>query len=296
VRFTDRTVLRLLDDSELAGLLDAQAGRALLDAAFVFGDIDVGDVDSIVARTIALGPALAPDLPLKVSAWAPGASQEWQVAGSLRQAPAPAVHAVLEVSVTAAARGVVTSVTAVESESLRDMRSGLAAAADFDAGLDVLAGRLTSAPRAALAEVLRGRGITDLDRLRAAFAAPREPSRLLVTLVSDATAAPAPKVYRLTVAAQVVEDLSGGLLAAVTALTACQDSLTMMVDPQPAPSGATLRQPYPGLLLFPRADLDDADLPVVSGQHPATDAERRASRLSELTSRLRITGIVPVAI
>ena len=295
MRFVDRTLLRFADAGELGDLISPPVGQALLDAAFVFDHVDVGEVDAVTARTIALVPALAPEVPVTVAARQSGGSTEWHVSGTWRPPSRTMVHAVLEVSVTAATRGVVTSVTAVQTETLAAALPMIEAAADLDAALDVLVARMPGATRNGLAETLRRRGVTDVDHLRRYLASPNEPMRVLVTLVSDATTAPAATTFRLTVAAHVVEDLATGLGDGVAVVAAARESLGLLVDPLARPQGGSIRHPYPGLLVFPVAALDDADLPFVAGQHPTTDAQQRTSRLSELTTRLHSTGIVPVA-
>ncbi|ONH34489.1 hypothetical protein [Protofrankia sp. BMG5.30] len=296
MRFTDRTLLRFLDAAELGALLPPRTGRALLDAAYDFDDLAVGDVSGVSARLVALAPALAPELPVTVTARPLGGGQEWQVTGSWQSAAAPTVHAVLDVTVAAATRGVRTDVTAVEVEPLTGLRAQIEAAVDLDAAVDAIAAHVTDAPRDAVAQVLRRRGLTTLDAVRDAFGPARQASRLVLTLVSDATGADVERPYRLTVLAHAVEDLGTGLLDAVATLAAARLGLDAVADPPARPPGVTVREGRPGLVIFPAAALDDADLPVVAGEQPAGDAARRASRLSELTSRLRSSGIVPVAI
>ncbi|HEX5543355.1 MAG TPA: hypothetical protein VFX60_17675 [Micromonospora sp.] len=296
MRFIDRTLLRFLDPAELGALLPPRTGRALLDAAYDFHDLAVGDASGVSARLVALAPALAPELPVTVTTRPLGGGQEWQATGTWRPATAPAVHAVLDVTVTAATRGVRTDVTAVEAEPLTELGAQIEAVADLDAFLDAIAAHVTDAPRDAVAEVFRRRGLTTLDALRDAFSPTRQASRLVLTLVSDATGDDIERPYRLTVLAHAVEDLGTGLLDAVATLSAARCGLDAVADPPARPPGVTVREGRPGLVLFPTAALDDADLPVVAGQSPGDDAARRASRLSELTSRLRSSGIVPVAV
>ncbi len=289
-------LLRLVDDDELTALLPTAVGRSLLDAAYVFDNLAVGDVSAVSARTISLTPVLAPDLPLAVTARIVGGTQEWQLLGTWQPVPAPAVHAVLDVAVTAATRGVRTDVVSVEAEQLVALPSQVDAAADFDAAVDAIAGHLTTTPRDAVAEVLHRRGLTDLAGLRAAFEPSHDASRLVLTLVSDATGPEIEATYRLTVLVQAVEDLASGLLDAVTKIATARTAMDVLADPPVPPAGATVRESRPALLLFPVSALDDSDLPFAAGQDPVTDAERQAGRLTELTSRLRSTGIVPVAI
>ncbi|MFF4911233.1 hypothetical protein ACFY2T_40940 [Streptomyces sp. NPDC001260] len=296
MQFCDRTILRLLDAAELADLLPAPTGQALLDAAYDFDDLALGDVTAVSARVVALTPAISSDLPLSAALRPVGGGQEWQVSGTWRPAPVPLVHAVLDVTVTVMTRGVVTDVTAADAEPLTGLHTEIEAAPDFDAGIDAVAAHFAETPRAALAEVLRRRGVVDLDGLRAAFGPTREASRLVLTLVSDATGPDVETAYRLTVVAQVVDNLATGLLNAVTAVAAARTGLDLLADPPARPRGATVREGRPGLVLFPAPALDDADLPFVPGSNPADDVARRSSRLSELTSRLRSSGIVPVAI
>jgi hypothetical protein len=191
---------------------------------------------------------------------------------------------------------VVTEVTDVEVEDLAGLRSALAAAADFDAALAAVSARMPQSESAGLAEALRRRGVTDLDSLRASFASPREPSRLVVTLVSDATTAPSPRAFRMTVLARAIDELATGLVDAVAAFAHGRRGVGHLLDPPLEPRGARLRVDFPALLLFPVAALDDVDLPLVAGQNPANDTQRRASRLAELTTRLRAAGIVPLAV
>lgn len=296
MNFGDRTLLRFLDTAELTALLPVTTGRDLLDAAFIFDNLAIGDVTAVSARMLALAPTLAQDLPVAVTARPLGGGQEWQAAGSWRASSARIVHALLEVTVTAATRGVRTDVTGAEIEPLRGLRDQVRAAVSFDAAIDAVAAHVTSAPRDALVEVLHRRGVTDLDGLRTTFGPTHEASRLVLTLVSDATGAAVETTYRLVTVAQVVEDLAAGLLDAITTVAAARNGLETIADPPVAPRGATVRAGRPALLLFPRSALDDADLPFVAGQNPATDEARRSSRLSELTSRLRSSGIVPVAV
>ncbi|WOP18915.1 hypothetical protein [Raineyella sp. LH-20] len=296
MNFGDRTLLRFLDPAELAAMLPMATGRALLDAAFVFEDLVVGDATAVSARLLALAPALGRDVPVSVAVRPLGGGAEWQATGSWRPTAAPVVHAVLRIDVTAATRGVHTEVTEAEVEPLRGLGDRVAAAADVDAAIDAIQTHVGSTPRDALVEVLRRRGVTDLDDLRAMFGPTHDAGRVVLTLVSDATGAPVETTYRLTVVAQIVEDLAAGLLAGVTAVSTARDGLDTLVDPVPAPQGATPRESRPALLLFPLSALDDADLPLAAGQHPANAADRRASRLAELTSRLQLGGIVPVAI
>jgi hypothetical protein len=296
MRFTDRTLLRFLDPAELGALLPPSTGRALLDAAYDFDDLAVGDASGVSGRLVALAPALVPELPVAVTARPLGGGQEWQVTGSWRPAAAPTVHAVLDVTVTAATRGVRTEVTTVGVQPLGELRAQIEAAVDLDAAVDAIAAHVSDAPRDAVAEVLRRRGVTTLEAARDAFGPDRQASRLVLTLVSDATGAAVERPYRLTVLAQVVEELGTGLLDAVATLAAARAGLDAVADPPVRPPGVTVREGRPGLVLFPAAALDDADLPVVAGQQPADDAARRASRLAELTSRLRSSGIVPVAV
>jgi hypothetical protein len=296
VKFGDRTLLRFLDPGELSALLPLAAGRALLDAAYEFDNLAVGDVSAVSARTVALAPALTPDMPLTVTARPIGGSQEWNVSGTWQPEPTTPVHAVLDVTVTAATRGVRTAVTEAQAEPLTGLRAEVEGAADFDAAVTLVAAHFAQTPKEALAEVLRRRGITDLDGLLATFGPTREPSLMVLTLVSDATGADIETPYLLSVLAQVVDDLAGGLLDAVAAVALARTGLDVLADPPAPPSGAKVRHSRPALMVFPESALDDADLPFVGGPSPTTDGQKRSSRLSELTTRLRFSGIVPVAI
>ena len=296
MRFSDRAMLRLLDPVELDELLTDAVGGALLDAAYIFDHLAVGDVDEVRARATVVAPEVAAARELALVVREPATAREWQWSGQLADRVETQLQAILDVTVTAAARGVVTSVTEVVTEDLGDMRPALAAAADWDAALAVVAARMPESDATALAEVLRRRGVTDLESLRATFASPREPSRLLLTLVSDARTPASPRAFRMNVLARAVDDLAVGLSDAVTSIAAARRGIAHLVDPPAEPRGASLRVDFPAVLLFPRPGLDDADLPFVSGQNPTTDATRRTSRLAELTTRLRSAGIVPVPV
>lgn len=289
-------MLRLLDPDELAALLPAATGQALLAAAYDFDDVALGAVTTVHARTVTLAPVLRPELPLSVLARPLIGGGEWQATGTWRPAGTPGVHAVLDITVTAVTRGVRTEVTTVESEPLPGLRAEIDVAADLPAAVDAIAAHLTSVPRDAVAEVLRRRGLTDLDSVRAAFAPGHEAARLVLTLVSDATGADVERPYRLTVLAHAVDDLGAGLLDAVGVLAASRPGLDEVADPPIQPAGVKVRQGWPALVFFPASALDDTDLPGVAGQNPPDDPARRAGRLSELTTRLRRAGIVPVAI
>lgn len=66
--------------------------------------------------------------------------------------------------------------------------------------------------------------------------------------------------------------------------------------PQP-PAGMAVRTAVPALVLFPETALDDTDLPgVAAGTDPGDTAGLRRARLTELATRLRHVGIVPVAV
>jgi hypothetical protein len=96
--------------------------------------------------------------------------------------------------------------------------------------------------------------------------------------------------------AQVLDDLATGLLDAVSAVAVARTGLDVLADAPPPPSGAKVRHSRPALMVFPQSALDDADLPFVAGPSPGSAAQKRSSRLTELTTRLRTSGIVPVAI
>lgn len=296
MRFGDRTLLRFLDPGELGALLSLTAGRALLDAAYEFDDLAVGDVTAVSARSVALAPALAPDMPFTVTARSLDGSQEWHLSGTWQPEPATHVCAVLDVTVIAATRSVRTDVTEAGAESLTGLRAEVERAADFDAAVTAITAHFSQTPKDALAEVLRRRGITDLDDLLVTFGPTREPSRLVLTLVSDATGQDVEMPYRLSVVAQVVDDLATGLMDAVTSVAIARTGLDVLKDPPAPPSGAKVRHSRPALMVFPQFSLDDPELPFAAGPSPATDVQKRSSRLSELTTRLRFSGIVPVAI
>lgn len=296
MRFSDRTMLRALDDGELAAMLTPAVGRSLLDAAFVFEHLAVGDVATVDSRAISVAPELVAGRAIELVARESGSGREWQLLGSVGGTQPAPLHALLEVSITAAARGVVTSVAAVEAEDLGDLRDDVLTAVDWDAALAALAARMPESTPESLADVLARRGVEELESLRRSFAAPNEPSRLLLTLVSDATTPASPRTFRVTALAHAVDALGTDLARGLAIIAAARSSTERIVDPPTEPSGARLRVTFPAFLVFPAADLDDADLPLPGGAAGATPAQRRAGRLTELTTRLRRAGVVPLAV
>lgn len=296
MRFSDRAMLRTLDDLELSSLLTLAVGRSLLDAAFVFEHVDIGDVASVEARAISVAPELVAGRAVELVARESGSGREWQLLGSIGGTQPAPLHALLEVSVTAAARGVTTSVVSVESDDLGHLREEVLAAVDWDAALAALAAWMPESTPEALADVLARRGVDELGALRRSFTAPNEPSRLLLTLVSDATTAASPRTFRVTALAHAVDALGTDLARGLATIAAARSSTERIVDPPAEPRGARLRVTFPAFLVFPADDLDDADLPVADGAAPGSPAVRRAARLTELTIRLRRAGVVPLAV
>ncbi|MEV1289113.1 hypothetical protein [Micromonospora sp. NPDC049679] len=290
-------------------------GDALLSAAYVFDQVAVGTVSAVSVRAVMLAPVVHPQRAVAATARETTSVDHWQLTADLPAQPAVAGHAVVEVELTAAVRGVVSEVvevTAADLSGLADLDAidarvvaadgalpadpALLARRRFEELLAAIAEHFGEVPSTAVATTLRDRGITDLETLLAFLAPPHAVHRLALTVVTDSTVPPTERTYRLTALVHIIDDLDDGLAPALTQISLTRATLAGGTEPLPAPTGMSARLEYPALLVVPLASLDDEDLPFPTGPPPVEPDARRAARLAELTTRLRTTAVVPVAI
>ncbi|MGW1765476.1 hypothetical protein ACWCQL_15570 [Streptomyces sp. NPDC002073] len=166
-------------------------------------------------------------------------------------------------------------------------------AVDADARLDLtlLAGR--GGVETTVTDVTRkdpvGAGIPD--------AQGRIPLGLNLQMVEE----PAPELsetaFKLVCVAFVVDRPFDDLAARLADVQVGMARMADSADRPRPPAGMAVRTAAPALLMFPEAALDEADLPgVPAGANPGDTAALRRARLTELATRLRHVGIVPVAV
>jgi len=313
MRFTDRTLLRLVDPTERSALFTAAVGEALLAAAYVYDEVALGQVTAVTVRAVELAPVVRPVWPLAATAREVTSAVQWQVAAEPTAPPTAAGHAVVEVDVTASVQGVVSDITEVASTDLSsladlDAIDGRIVAADgalptdpemlarrrYEELLGAVTAMFTDTEPADVEAVLRARGITSLEPFLAFLSAPHSAERLALTVVTDSTAPPTTRSYRIRALVQVAEDLATELATSLAAINVARATLAAAADPQQVPPGMSPRLDYPAVLVVPAAGLDDADLPFPTGPPPTDPAAQRAARLAELTTRLRAAAVVPV--
>ncbi|WP_406375833.1 hypothetical protein OG788_40000 [Streptomyces sp. NBC_00647] len=316
MRFRDRALLRLLDADERAALLTAEVGDRLLATAFLSQEATVGPVTAVVTRQVSLMPASRTPQPVEAHLYDIQSTHQWRLTAQLPLTePTVDADARLDLTLLASRAGVQTSVTEVSVEDL----GGIAALDAVDARIvaedgsvptdaqalrerrlvslvGILEERFDTSAEAPLGDLLRRRGVT-FEELRAGLSTPHNPLRLRLKLVEDATKPATETAFKVVCVAFVLDGPFDDLAAQFAGIQLGMARTAASAElPQPPP-GTTVRTATPALLLFPETALDDGDLPTDStGIDPSDTARLRAARLTELTTRLRHIGIVPVAV
>ncbi|WP_030795974.1 hypothetical protein [Streptomyces sp. NRRL S-337] len=316
MRFRDRALLRLLDTDERAALLTTEVGDRLLQTAFLPQEATVGPVTAVVTRQVSLMPTSRTPQPLEAHLYDIQSTHQWRLAAQLPlTGPTVDADARLDLTLLASRAGVQTSVTEVSVDDLGD----IAALDTVDARIvaedgslpteaqalgerrltslvDILEDRFETTGEAPLGDLLRRRALT-FEELRAGLSTPHNPLRLRLKLVEDATKPATETAFKVLCVAFVLDGPLDDLASRLAEIQLGMARVAASVDlPQPPP-GIAVRTATPALLLFPDTALDDGDLPADStGIDPSDTAHLRAARLTELTTRLRHIGIVPVAV
>lgn len=311
MEFVDRTLLRLTDQTERAAVLTHAVGDRLLKAAFVFSNVEVGEVTGVSVRDIELLPAV-PDLQQFDATFAQlGATNRWEAFGTLGTPRGrAAADARIEVLLTTRTRVAETTVESVVTEPLDDLADldrvdGRIVAEDgaLPAAAGALATRRLTALKTMLRErftqpadfdvdaFLEARGLDSIDALVGYLSPPRHPERLELELVVDGTRPARVTNHRVVAAVKVDADPVSHLRETVEGIRVARALLEQATEAAVPPSGMTPRSGLPFLLVFPATTLDDNDLPLPPGSNPGNAAARRAARLRELQRRLEPTGI-----
>jgi hypothetical protein len=316
--FRDRGILRLIDADERAELLTNQVGDRLLAAAYFFDNVAVDPITSIAVRDVSLLPVVWPPQRAEASVLDPPTGHRWEATAEIRMlSPELAADAQLDVLLTASTLGVETTIDRVETEPLGDLADLTAIDARIVAEDGALPPegpgreqRRATALRAMLHErfetddevaagldvILDRRGMIDLAALRDFLGAPRLTERLALTMVTDSTRPAAARTYRV-VAAVVVATPDAPLYETLAAVQRGRARIGEAADPPAVPAGMRPRTPVPYLVVLPTALLDDEELPLPTGVTPPTDPDDlRATRLTELATRLRSLGIAPAVV
>ena len=315
MQFVDRTLLRLADAGERTAIFTPLVGANLLAAAYVFDESDIGEASAVTVRAVTLAPLVHAQRALAASGREVNSASQWQVVAELPPEHAVAAHAVIETDIATSFRGVTSEVVELDSSDLSDVANLeavdariLATDGSLPGDAETLATRrfeelvtaigehFTEVPAQAVAAALDDNSLTDFDTLMAYFLPPHIGSRLAMTVVTDSTTTPITASYRIKSLVWVTEHLDQELATALREVALARAALAAGVDPQPRPSGMTIRSEYPLALLFPVENLDDDDLPFPEGPVPVGQSQRRTARLAELSTRLRSVAAVPVAI
>ncbi|MEU6273026.1 hypothetical protein ABZ871_11530 [Streptomyces populi] len=316
MRFRDRALLRLLDADERAALLTAEVGDHLLAAAFLAQEAAVGPVTAVVTRQVTLMPTSRTLQPVEAHLFDIQSTRQWRLAAQLPlTGPTVDADARLDLTLLASRSGVQTSVTEVSVDDL----GGIAALDAVDARIvaedgslpsdadtlrerrlaslvGLLEERFETTGQAPLGDLLRSRGLT-FEELRASLSTPHNPLRLRLKLVEDATKPATETAFKVVCVAFALDGPLDDLAARLAGVRVGMARTAASAELPQAPSGTAVRTATPALLLFPETALDDGDLPADStGIDPADTARLRAARLTELATRLRHIGIVPVAV
>lgn len=311
MELVDRTLLRLTDQTERSALLTPAVGDRLFRAAFVFSNVEVGQVTGVTVRDIELLPAV-PDLQRFDATFAQlGESNRWETFGTLGTPRGrAAADARIEVLLTTETRVAETSIESVKAERLDDLAdlgrvdarivaedgslpaaAGTLATRRFTALRTMLLERFTQPADFDVDAFLETRGLDSIDSLVTYLSAPRHPERLELEMVIDGTLPSRVRNHRVVAAVKVGPDPVSHLREAVEEIRVARSLLEQATEAAVPPSGMTARSGLPFLLMFPATSLDDNDLPLPAGSSPGSAAARRDARLRELQRRLEPTGI-----
>lgn len=311
MQFLDRTVLRLLDHDERAAILTPDVGSHVLSAAFVFGNVEVGNVTGVTVRSMELLPSAAERQPVEMTFFDPASMARWEASGELRPAyPHAVADARVELLLTTETRLAQSSVVRVDTESLDDLANLDA----VDAQIVALDGALPAAPAdlanrrfTVLKELMTNRftqpddldidafmqrnNIETIDDLLAFLSEPKHTERVEVEIVVDGTSPSRIVNHRVIAAVRIEENPIARLHAVVEEVQTNRTVMAAAMESASVPAGMQDRAGVPVIVVFDVAALDDDDLPVPQGQDPQTPDEKRAARLAELQTRLTPVGI-----
>jgi hypothetical protein len=312
VQFVDRTLLRLADADERAAVLTPVVGNRLLAAAFVFGNVEVGEVTGVSVRDIELLPPVGEHQTFEGALMQPSNGMRWEAMATARvAAPHATVDARVELFLTTETRLADTSIERVDTEHLGDL-ADLAAVdsrivADDGAlptDRDDLAARRFSALKMLLHErfsqpddfevdgFFAAKGIDTVDELLAYLSSPRHPERVEMELVVDGTLPSRIVNHRVIAAIHIDENPVARLHAVLDEIHVARGLMVEATEVVRTPAGMTARNGLPFVLVFDQSALDDADLPFPSGSPLPGDADaQRAARLAELQNRLTPFGL-----
>lgn len=312
MQFIDRTLLRLADADERAAVLTPVVGNHLLAAAFVFGNVEVGEVTGVSVRDIELLPSVAERQTFEGAVIHPVSSMRWEGTASVRvAAPHAVVDARAELLLTTETRVADTAVERIETENLGDLADLAAVDArivaddgTLPADPDALAARRFGALKTLLHErftqpddfevdgFFAAKGIDTVDELMAYLSPPRHPERVEMDIVIDGTLPSRIVNHRVIAGIHIDEDPVARLHSVVDEIQVARGLLAEATEVARTPSGMTARTSLPFVLVFAEGALDDDDLPFPSGSPPPADpAAQRAARLTELQARLTPLGI-----
>jgi hypothetical protein len=311
VQFLDRTLLRLTDANERTSLFSPAVGNRVLEAAYIFHNVEVGDVTGVSVRDIELLPAVTERQNIDAAVIHPTTGMRWEASGTTGVLmPHAVADARIELFLTAETRVADTSVQRVETETLQDLADLDAVDARIVADDGVLpadetqlAQRRFSALKTMMHErfsqpddfevdsFFERKGITNVDALLAFLDTPHHPHRVELELVIDGTLPSRIVNHRVIAAVCIEENPVDRLHAVIQEIQVNRSALAKSTESAQAPSGMVDRTPLPFVLVFSDLALDDDDLPLPIGVNPADDAARRIARLNELQRRLVPFGI-----
>ena len=311
--FSSRTLVRLLDEDELATVLTNDAGDLILGAALRPDAVGLGDVAQVTPLAVELSPSVLSHSRSDVDLHEGSGTSRWTGAVTRRASGAPIAAARIDARLTVAVSRVDTTVLDVVTDQLSDLADEVAIDARVvaDGGaLDIEPAQLEDLRFAALKAMITDRsevpadfdadsftsraGVATTTQLRELLEGPLGTTRLKLSLQIDPLAESVENID-LTFFVFVEADPYSALPDLLTRVGQLRSSVEATRSPVSAPSGMSARTPATVLVLHETAALNDVGLPPdgVAGANAAA----RTERLTELNNRFKATGIafLPIA-